>query len=57
MARYVTEANPKNFQPMNINFGLFPELGKRVKTKVERAEKHAERALKAISEFQTVTLS
>ena len=34
MARYVTEANPKNFQPMNINFGLFPELGKRVRTKL-----------------------
>lgn len=57
MARYVTEANPTNFQPMNINFGLFPELGKRVRTKLERAEKHAERALKAISEFQLVSLS
>jgi methylenetetrahydrofolate--tRNA-(uracil-5-)-methyltransferase len=57
MARYVTEANPKNFQPMNINFGLFPDLEKRVKTKLERAEKHAERALKAISEFQLVTQS
>lgn len=56
MARYVTEANPQNFQPMNINFGLFPELGKRVRTKLERAEKHAERALKAISEFQLVSL-
>ncbi|KAA0966524.1 FADH(2)-oxidizing methylenetetrahydrofolate--tRNA-(uracil(54)-C(5))-methyltransferase TrmFO [Sporosarcina sp. ANT_H38] len=57
MARYVTEANPQNFQPMNINFGLFPELGKRVRSKLERAEKHAERALKAISEFQTVSMS
>ncbi|WP_203246214.1 FADH(2)-oxidizing methylenetetrahydrofolate--tRNA-(uracil(54)-C(5))-methyltransferase TrmFO [Sporosarcina beigongshangi] len=52
MARYITEADPKNFQPMNINFGLFPELGERVKSKVERAEKHAERALKTILEFQ-----
>ena len=25
MARYITEADPKNFQPMNVNFGLFPE--------------------------------
>jgi len=56
MARYVTEANPNNFQPMNINFGLFPDLDKRFKTKAERAEKHAERALKAISEFRSVTL-
>lgn len=52
MARYITEADPKNFQPMNINFGLFPNLEERVKSKVERAEKHAERALKALDEFQ-----
>ena len=52
MARYITEADPKNFQPMNINFGLFPDLGERVKSKVERAEKHADRALNAIAEFQ-----
>ncbi|NYF24218.1 FADH(2)-oxidizing methylenetetrahydrofolate--tRNA-(uracil(54)-C(5))-methyltransferase TrmFO [Sporosarcina sp. JAI121] len=57
MARYVTEANPENFQPMNINFGLFPNLEKRVKSKLERAEKHAERALEAISEFQSVALT
>ena len=56
MARYITEADPKNFQPMNINFGLFPDLGERIKSKVERAEKHAERALNAITSFQsTVT--
>ncbi|CAM3079811.1 FADH(2)-oxidizing methylenetetrahydrofolate--tRNA-(uracil(54)-C(5))-methyltransferase TrmFO [Filibacter tadaridae] len=57
MARYITEANPNNFQPMNVNFGLFPALEERVKSKVERAEKHAERALKAIDEFRpTVTI-
>ena len=56
MARYITEADPKNFQPMNINFGLFPDLGERIKSKIERAEKHAERALNAITSFQpTVT--
>ncbi|WP_342512616.1 FADH(2)-oxidizing methylenetetrahydrofolate--tRNA-(uracil(54)-C(5))-methyltransferase TrmFO [Sporosarcina sp. FSL K6-1522] len=57
MARYITEADSKNFQPMNINFGLFPILGERVKSKVERAEKHAERALKAICEFQSIAQS
>ncbi|MFJ7933129.1 FADH(2)-oxidizing methylenetetrahydrofolate--tRNA-(uracil(54)-C(5))-methyltransferase TrmFO [Sporosarcina sp. NPDC096371] len=56
MARYITEADPKNFQPMNVNFGLFPELGERVKSKVERAEKHADRALKAIELFQPIVL-
>lgn len=51
MARYITEAESKNFQPMNVNFGLFPELGERVKSKVERAERHANRALETIRNF------
>ncbi|MGN7386827.1 FADH(2)-oxidizing methylenetetrahydrofolate--tRNA-(uracil(54)-C(5))-methyltransferase TrmFO [Sporosarcina sp. SAFN-015] len=52
MARYITEADSTNFQPMNINFGLFPDLGEHIKSKVERAEKHAERAFKALEQFQ-----
>ena len=51
MARYITEADSKNFQPMNVNFGLFPDLGERIKSKVERAEKHANRALETIRNF------
>ena len=56
MARYITEADPKNFQPMNINFGLFPELGERVRSKLERSEKHAERALTALVNFQPIVM-
>lgn len=57
MARYITEADSKNFQPMNINFGLFPDLGERVRSKAERAEKHADRALASIHNFMnTVTV-
>ena len=51
MARYITEAASKNFQPMNVNFGIFPELGERIKSKQERAERHANRALEAIQIF------
>ncbi len=51
MARYITQANTKNFQPMNANFGLFPDLGVKIKGKKERAEKHAERALETIQNF------
>ncbi len=32
MAHYITETNKKNFQPMNANFGLFKELGLKLKT-------------------------
>lgn len=57
MARYITEADSKNFQPMNVNFGLFPDLGERIRSKQERAEKHADRALAAIQNYMnTVTV-
>lgn len=55
MSRYITEANPNNFQPMNINFGLFPDLGERIKVKSERAEKYAARALEALQQFKETT--
>lgn len=51
MARYITEADSKNFQPMNINFGLFPDLGERIRSKQERAERHANRALESIQNY------
>jgi methylenetetrahydrofolate--tRNA-(uracil-5-)-methyltransferase len=51
MANYITTTNAKNFQPMNANFGLFPDLGRRIKSKQERAEAHAERALETIRNF------
>ncbi|RFU71275.1 FADH(2)-oxidizing methylenetetrahydrofolate--tRNA-(uracil(54)-C(5))-methyltransferase TrmFO [Peribacillus saganii] len=51
MARYITTANPKNFQPMNANFGLFPELEEKIRGKKERNEMHAKRALGTIQNF------
>ncbi|MEK4245065.1 FADH(2)-oxidizing methylenetetrahydrofolate--tRNA-(uracil(54)-C(5))-methyltransferase TrmFO [Psychrobacillus sp. FSL K6-2684] len=55
MARYITEANPKNFQPMNVNFGLFPELQPKVKDKKVRTEQLANRALTTIQNFMKNT--
>ena len=52
MARYITETDAKHFQPMNVNFGLFPPLGEKIKSKQERGEKHAERALAALKQFK-----
>lgn len=51
MAKYITTTNAKNFQPMNANFGLFPELPEKIKGKKERNEMHANRALKTIQNF------
>ncbi|TQR20910.1 FADH(2)-oxidizing methylenetetrahydrofolate--tRNA-(uracil(54)-C(5))-methyltransferase TrmFO [Psychrobacillus vulpis] len=55
MARYITEANPKSFQPMNINFGLFPELQPKVRDKKVRTEQLANRALTTIQNFMKNT--
>ncbi|GAB6933494.1 FADH(2)-oxidizing methylenetetrahydrofolate--tRNA-(uracil(54)-C(5))-methyltransferase TrmFO [Calditerricola satsumensis] len=51
MARYITEADPRNFQPMNANFGLFPPLPQKIRDKRARNLAYAERALAAIREF------
>ncbi|MBM7692276.1 methylenetetrahydrofolate--tRNA-(uracil-5-)-methyltransferase [Peribacillus deserti] len=51
MARYITAANTKNFQPMNANFGLFPDLEQKIKAKKDRNEMHANRALETIQKF------
>jgi methylenetetrahydrofolate--tRNA-(uracil-5-)-methyltransferase len=41
-------ANPETFQPMNVNFGLFPPLEGRIKKK-ERKLNHAKRAAEAFN--------
>ncbi|MFS0637467.1 FADH(2)-oxidizing methylenetetrahydrofolate--tRNA-(uracil(54)-C(5))-methyltransferase TrmFO [Mesobacillus foraminis] len=51
MAHYITSTNAKNFQPMNANFGLFPDLPMKIKAKQERNEQHAKRALETIQNF------
>ena len=44
---HITNADVRHFQPMNVNYGLFPELPGRVKKK-EKRQKLAERALAAL---------
>ena len=43
--RYLREADPRHFQPMNANFGLVDELPERVRDKRRKRELIAERAL------------
>ncbi|MGQ0714187.1 MAG: methylenetetrahydrofolate--tRNA-(uracil(54)-C(5))-methyltransferase (FADH(2)-oxidizing) TrmFO [Gemmatimonadaceae bacterium] len=43
--RYLREADPRHFQPMNANFGLLDELPGRVRDKRKKREIIAERAL------------
>ena len=49
---YITkEADNENFQPMNINFGLFPPLEKRERNKKLKLEYQSKRALAMIDEW------
>ncbi|MBJ6723293.1 methylenetetrahydrofolate--tRNA-(uracil(54)-C(5))-methyltransferase (FADH(2)-oxidizing) TrmFO [Geomesophilobacter sediminis] len=47
LAVHITNAAAAHFQPMNVNYGLFPELGVRIKKKEKRG-RLAQRALEAL---------
>ncbi len=50
LTHYISRYEGNNFQPMNVNFGLFPPLEGRVPKK-EKNEKLAARAIAAMREF------
>lgn len=54
LMNYIATANPKHFQPMNINFSLLPGLGERLKDKKEKNRRIAQRALETLQDFQKV---
>ena len=49
--RYLREADPKHFQPMNANFGLLDDLPEKIRDKKLKREKFAERALGEMSDW------
>lgn len=51
LINYITNADPRYFQPMNVNFGLFPELTEKPSGKRARHQKMAERSLQLINEL------
>jgi len=50
---FISSASPKHFQPMPPNFGIFPELGEKIKNKQERYGRYRDRALAEVREFVT----
>jgi methylenetetrahydrofolate--tRNA-(uracil-5-)-methyltransferase len=52
--RYMREADPRHFQPMNANFGLLDELPQRIRDKKQKREMFAERALRDMQEWGEV---
>jgi len=51
LMHHITNADVKHFQPMNVNYGLFPDLPGRVPKK-EKRQNLAERALAALDEWR-----
>jgi methylenetetrahydrofolate--tRNA-(uracil-5-)-methyltransferase len=49
--RYISEADPAHFQPMNANFGLVDDLPNPIRDKKRKREMIAERALIAMKEW------
>ncbi|MGH7621454.1 MAG: methylenetetrahydrofolate--tRNA-(uracil(54)-C(5))-methyltransferase (FADH(2)-oxidizing) TrmFO, partial [Gemmatimonadaceae bacterium] len=50
--RYLREADPAHFQPMNANFGLLDDLAKPERDKRRKRELFAERALEAMASWR-----
>jgi methylenetetrahydrofolate--tRNA-(uracil-5-)-methyltransferase len=53
--RYLREADPKHFQPMNANFGLVDDLPETIKDKRVKREKIAERALRDLESWMSAS--
>lgn len=48
LLHYLQDARPDHFQPMNVNLGVLPPLGRKVRPKPERCRQVALRALEAL---------
>lgn len=51
LIHYLMTTDPKHFQPMNMNLGIFPEISG-IRGKKERAEFHRNRAVDATRRFE-----
>ena len=52
LALYISDESVANFQPMNINFGLIPQLGYRVKGKRNKNAEISKRALEMLDKLE-----
>ncbi len=52
LIQYLSSADPKSFQPMNINFGLFPPLEKRIRDKQLKRKAIGKRAREDLEKWK-----
>jgi len=54
LCKYITTADSKHFQPMNVNFGILPPLAEKIRDKKLRNRTSSERALESLEQFTTL---
>ena len=54
---YLTKSDPRTFQPMNVNLGLFPPLPTRIVQREVRRQKIVDRALNDLDRWKTQSVS
>ena len=52
LIRHICRADPRTFQPMNVNFGLLPPLDEPVRAKRERRKFLVDRALRTLPDLR-----
>jgi len=52
LSSYISDSNVKDFQPMNVNFGLMEGLSVKIRDKRKKNFEIAQRALQVIKEYQ-----
>jgi len=53
LTSYITTADPRHFQPMNTNFGLFPPLATPTRDKARKRQLTGQRALEDLTAWMT----
>ncbi|MGL5269808.1 MAG: methylenetetrahydrofolate--tRNA-(uracil(54)-C(5))-methyltransferase (FADH(2)-oxidizing) TrmFO [Selenomonadaceae bacterium] len=53
LCHYITTADMKHFQPMNVNFGLMPALTEKIRDKKLKKQAIADRALASLTSFKS----
>ncbi len=52
LVTYITTADPRHFQPINTNFGLFPPLAARIRDKDQKRQRIGQRALEDLEAWK-----
>ncbi|MDE3034723.1 MAG: methylenetetrahydrofolate--tRNA-(uracil(54)-C(5))-methyltransferase (FADH(2)-oxidizing) TrmFO, partial [Nitrospirota bacterium] len=52
LVTYITTTDPRHFQPINTNYGLFPPLAANIRDKEQKRRKIGQRALEDLEAWK-----